>query len=110
MGTMDSSPIVVLCTVPDQPAAERVGRGLVEAKLAACVNVIPGLRSFYRWEGEVQDDAELLLVIKTVRGRYAEVEAFVTEAHPYDVPELIQLDVGGGSKGYLEWLVGSSTG
>lgn len=107
---MEAAPIVLLCTVPDQPTAERVGKGLVEARLAACVNVIPGLRSFYRWDGEVQDDAELLLVIKTVRSRYAEVEAFVAEAHPYDVPELIQLDVGGGSKAYLDWVVGSSTG
>lgn len=104
MATESDAPLVVLCTAPDEEVAARLARGLVETRLAACVNVIPGLRSFYTWKGEVQDDREVQLFIKTRRGRLAEVERWITEHHPYEVPEIVALAVADGSKPYLDWL------
>ena len=95
---------LVLCTVPDEEVAERLAKGLVGARLAACVNVVPAIRSFYRWEGEVRDDAELLLVIKTHPDRYAALEAWLLDAHPYDVPEVIALPIEQGWARYLGWI------
>jgi periplasmic divalent cation tolerance protein len=96
--------MVVLCTAPDANVAARLARGLVEAKLAACVNVISGLKSFYVWKGELQEDAEVQLVIKSRREHLAALEAWIAEHHPYDVPEVLCLAVDGGSKAYLDWL------
>ncbi|MHC4952429.1 MAG: divalent-cation tolerance protein CutA [Planctomycetota bacterium] len=94
---------VLLCTAP--PAeAERIARQLVERQLAACVNVLPGAMSIYRWEGEVQSEAESLLVIKATAG---EVEALIEALpglHPYEVPELLSLPVDGGLPAYLAWV------
>lgn len=98
------SPILVLSTAPDADVAARLARGLVDGKLAACVNVIGGLRSFYRWEGEVHDDAEVQLLIKSRQHRFDALEAWLREHHPYDIPEIIALPIGGGSKDYLAWL------
>jgi periplasmic divalent cation tolerance protein len=98
------APILVLCTAPDATVGAQLARGLVDAKLAACVNVVPGLRSFYFWEGEVHDDAEVQLLIKTRRERFEELEAYVKAHHPDDVPELLALPIEGGSKEYLGWL------
>ena len=98
-------PIVVLCTAPaDAECAAELARGLVEARLAACVNLIPGVRSFYRWEGAIQDDPEVQLVIKTRRGRFAQLEAWLNEHHPYDVPEILALPIAQGATPYLDWL------
>lgn len=94
----------VLCTVPDENTATRIARALVEGGLAACCNVVPGLRSVYMWKGEVCDDAELLLIIKTRLDRFGELEAAVRDLHPYDVPELIALPVARGSADYLTWM------
>lgn len=101
----DSEPIVVLCTAPSEEVAERLARGVIEAKLAGCVNIVPGVRSIYRWEGAVQDDQEVLLVVKSTRHRYAALEAWLVEHHPYDVPEVIALDITAGSRAYLDWLL-----
>ena len=95
---------VVLITAPDAAAAEKLARALVEERLAACVNVLPGVHSFYRWEGSVQDDAELLLVAKTRAARVGALAARVKELHPYDVPEVLELPATGGSKAYLDWV------
>jgi len=95
---------VVLITAPDAAAAENLARALVEERLAACVNVLPGVRSFYRWEGSVQDDAELLLVAKTRAERVGALAARVNELHPYDLPEILELPATGGSKAYLDWV------
>ena len=97
-------PVVVLCTAPDEQTAARLARGLVEARLAACVNVITGVRSFYRWQGKVEDDAEVQMLIKSRRGRAAELEAFLSREHPHDVPEILFLPIDDGSAPYLEWL------
>lgn len=99
-----SDALVVLCTVPDEPTAERLARGAVEAGLAACVNVLGGVRSFYRWKGTLQDDRELQLVLKTRRDRFDALAAWITREHPYEVPELLALSVEVGGASYLKWL------
>lgn len=96
--------VVLLCTVPDAEVAERLARLVVDSGQAACVNIVPGLRSIYRWEGKTCDDAELLLLIKTRRERAAEVAAAVVQAHPYDNPEVISLPMHEGLTAYLGWV------
>lgn len=100
----DEEALLVLCTAPDSESAAVLARGLVDARLAACVNVIPGLRSFYRWDDEVQDDAEVQLLIKTRRGRMEELQRWLVANHPYDVPEVLALPITGGVAEYLSWL------
>lgn len=100
----DSAVRIVLVTAPDPACAERLARTLVEEKLAACVNVVPGVRSFYRWEGAVQADDELLLVAKTRSDRGPALAARVKELHPYDLPEVLELPAVGGSDAYLDWV------
>lgn len=95
---------VVLITAPDASAAEKLARALVEERLAACVNVVPGVRSFYWWEGNVQDDTELLLVAKTRVERVGALAARVDELHPYDLAEVLELPATGGSDAYLDWV------
>ena len=95
---------VVFVTAPDAEVAERLARGLVEERLAACVNLIPGIRSFYRWEGAVQNDAEVLLVVKTRTDRLEALASRLQELHPYELPEILGLPVTGGSQAYLDWI------
>ena len=98
---------VCLCTVPNAEVGAQLARGLVESKHAACVNIVPGVRSVYRWKGEVQDDAELLLIIKTSAERFEAMRAWLLEAHPYEVPELLALPVEAGAAPYLAWVLES---
>lgn len=101
----DDRAILILCTAPAKgDVAERLARGLVEARLAACVNVLGPMRSLYRWQGEIQDDQELQLLIKTRASRWAEVQAYVAGHHSYEVPELLMLPIGAGAETYLAWL------
>lgn len=95
--------LVVLVTAPPDRAPE-LARGLVEAGVAACVNVVPGVRSIYRWQGAVHDDAEALLVIKTTRGGFEALRAEVTARHPYDVPEVLAVPLAAGHAPYLAWI------
>lgn len=95
---------VVLMTAPDGETGARIARALVEERLAACVNVVPGVRSIYRWQGRIEDDAEVLLIAKTHADRCEELAARVRALHPYDLPEVIALAVAGGSSDYLAWL------
>ncbi|MEM1416966.1 MAG: divalent-cation tolerance protein CutA [Myxococcota bacterium] len=104
MSPTDAEPLVVLSTAPDAEVASRLARLLVEGGHAACVGMLPGLRSVYRWEGEVHEDAEVQLVIKTVRGRFPALRDALLAAHPYDVPELLALPVVDGGEAYLRWL------
>lgn len=101
--------ILVLCTAPDADVAADLGKRLVDDKLAACVNMIPGLRSFFFWDGKVQDENEVQLLIKTRRPLLSAVEAAIGKHHPYDVPEILAIDVADGSRAYLEWLVAQTT-
>ena len=94
----------MLCTCPDAATAQRLAGGLVERRLAACVNVLPAIRSIYRWQGEIQDDAEVLMIAKTTRLAYPALEAWLVEHHPYDVPEVLAVPVLKGSAAYLEWV------
>jgi periplasmic divalent cation tolerance protein len=94
---------VVLVSVPRGGKAESLAEGLVEAGLAACVNVVPAV-SIYRWKGRVHRDMESLLLIKTSADKIKELERWVKARHPYEVPEFIALPVAGGSKEYLSWM------
>jgi periplasmic divalent cation tolerance protein len=96
--------LAVLSTIGSAEDAERIARALVEQSLAACVNVVPGVVSTYRWKGEVQRDAELLLVIKTRADRFAALEHALRALHPYEVPEAIALPIVAGHGPYLAWL------
>lgn len=87
--------------------ADRIGAALVTAGHAACVNVIDGIRSIYHWKGEIETDEEALLIVKTTAPRVPELEALLTEIHPYDVHELICLPIEAGSPGYLDWIAES---
>ena len=101
------SALVVLSTFPSADKAAEVARQLVDAKLAACVNIVPAIRSIYRWQGAISDDAEVLAIIKTTTERYDALAQLVTSLHPYDVPELLALPVAAGHAPYLAWLAAS---
>lgn len=94
----------VITTVPDPETGERLGRMLVEERLAACANVVPGVVSLYRWQGALERSAEALVVLKTTSGRLDALQARAVELHPYDVPEVIALSVEGGHGPYLAWV------
>ena len=96
--------IVILSTVPDADKATEIAKALVEERLVACVNIIPGLRSIFRWEGKIADDAEVLCIIKTARDRFDQVAARIKALHPYSVPEIIALPIVRGFEPYLEWV------
>ncbi|GAA6755650.1 cation tolerance protein CutA [Thermus sp. 2.9] len=95
---------VVLITVPTEEVAKTLARALVEERLAACVNIVPGLTSIYRWQGEVVEDRELLLVVKTTTFAFPRLKERVRALHPYTVPEIIALPIAEGHGPYLEWL------
>jgi periplasmic divalent cation tolerance protein len=99
---------VVLITAPDVETASRLARALVEERLAACVNLVPGIRSIYRWEGEVSEDAEVLLLAKTRADRCDALAARIEALHPYELPEVVALPVASGSVRYLAWVVTES--
>ncbi len=103
-----SAYVVILVTCPTRAVGERIGRTLVGDRLAACVNVLPGLISVYRWQGKVQRDREVLLLIKTRRRLFRRLAARVADLHPYDTPEILALAVVDGSSRYLTWLADST--
>ena len=90
--------------MPDRESGERISRVLVEEHLAACVNLVPGLSSIYRWQGEIQQDQECLLLIKTTAERFEVLADRLRGLHPYDVPEIIALPIGAGDPAYLNWI------
>ncbi len=100
--------LVVLVTAPVGEEATRIARTLVDERLAACVNVLSGVRSIYRWQGEVCDEPEALLVVKTTRERLDALRARILAVHPYDTPEVLALPVEAGSERYLAWLAGAA--
>jgi periplasmic divalent cation tolerance protein len=96
--------IVVLSACASLEEGQRIARGLVEKKLAACVNLIPGVRSIYRWKGVVEDEAEVVLVIKSSRGLFNQLRIELERMHSYEVPEAIAIPVVEGSERYLGWM------
>lgn len=100
----DLSIVSVYCTVPDQACAERLATALLEERLAACVNVLPGVRSHYRWEGSLQRDDELVLLAKTRAALGRRVCERLAELHPHEVPCAVVLPVADGLPAYLEWV------
>jgi periplasmic divalent cation tolerance protein len=97
--------ILVMTNVPDTSVATALGHHLVENKLAACVNLLPGVQSIYRWQGTVEEASEVTILIKTTQARYVELEAAIQAVHPYQVPEIIALPMTGGFPSYLDWIV-----
>lgn len=100
-----SDVLVVMCSCPDIGTAETLAAGLVEHRLAACVSILPAVRSVYRWQGKTNADSETLMLVKTSRAALAGLEAWLVEQHPYDLPEIIALPVQAGLPAYLDWVV-----
>jgi periplasmic divalent cation tolerance protein len=94
---------MVVTTAPDREEAERLAEGILDSRLAACVQMA-GIRSFFLWDGALQRENEIVLFIKTTDQRYDDLETYIHRYHPYDVPEIIRLPVTGGLSGYLGWL------
>ena len=103
---MTADVLVVFCTFPPGDKIAEVARTLVEENLAACVNIVPGVRSIYSWQGKVCDDPEQLAVIKTTTARFEAMRARLVALHPYDVPEVVGMDVAKGHPDYLAWVRG----
>ena len=95
---------IVLSTCPDQGVAESIAATLVENKLAACVNIVPGLTSVYEWQGNVEKSQEHLLIAKTTITIYQAVENAILENHPYELPEIISIPINNGLANYLSWI------
>lgn len=100
----DGATLLVFTNLPDRDAAMKIARELVARRLAACVNILNGCTSVYRWKGELEEAQEVPVLIKTRAARYAEVEAAIRELHPYELPEIVAVPVERGLTDYLEWV------
>jgi periplasmic divalent cation tolerance protein len=100
--------LIAFCTCPDRDHADTLARALVDRRLAACVSLLPGVHSVYRWQGGLEHAEEVQLLIKTSADRFAALQAAVLELHPYELPELIAVEVAAGLAPYLAWI-GEST-
>ena len=96
--------IIIFCTVDSAELGERIATDLVESRQVACVNIIPGIRSIYRWEGKLCRDAEFMLVIKSVAGKFDDVRERIRQLHTYRLPEVIAVAIADGDAEYLNWL------
>jgi periplasmic divalent cation tolerance protein len=106
---MTTDAIIAFTTVADEAAARMLADRLVAERLAACVQIVPGLRSVYRWEGAVRHDDEVQLVIKSVAGNVDAIAALLHEHHPYDLPELVAVRIDAGAQNYLDWIAAEVT-
>ena len=95
---------LVLSTCPNQESAESIAMKLVENKLAACVNIVPGLTSVYEWQGKIETSQEHLLIVKTKSAAFQAVETAILDRHPYELPEIIAVSITQGLAGYLHWI------
>lgn len=101
---MEHKGIVVYITAPNEDEAARMAKALVEARLAGCVNIIRNIRSIYSWQGRIEDEPEVLMVVKTQKSLFEELSKKVRELHSYSVPEIIALPIVEGSQDYIRWL------
>jgi periplasmic divalent cation tolerance protein len=99
--------IVVMTTVGTEEQANLIAREIVERRQAACVNIVPGVRSIYRWKGKIRKDGELLLIVKTLEGELDDVTATIRELHSYELPEILSFRVDRGEQGFLDWIAAS---
>lgn len=99
--------IVVMTTVGTEEQANLIAREIVERRQAACVNIVPGVRSIYRWKGKIRKDGELLLIVKTLEGELDGVTATIRELHSYELPEILSFRVDRGEQGFLDWIAAS---
>jgi len=96
--------VVVLATFPDLVVGRKIARQLVERRLAACVNLNPGVTSIYRWDGKIEEETEVQGLIKTTRVGFEKLKAAIVDLHPYNTPEVLLVSVDGGAEGYLNWV------
>lgn len=99
---------IVFFTAPSLEVARELAAGILERRLAACANLVPGVESHYWWEGKLCHEAEVLMILKTTETRLAELEAHVLEAHPYDTPEFVAWPISAGSQRYLDWVTANT--
>ena len=102
----DEKAIVVMTTLPDFKYAETLAGNLISKDLAACVQIIPQITSVYKWEGAIQKDSEVLLLVKTIQSKFSVVQNAIKENHPYTVPEVLAIPASDVSDDYLEWMSG----
>jgi len=95
---------MALSTFPDVETARKISREIVDSALVACVNIVPAVESIYYWEGKVETSAESLAIFKLTAARYSDFESRLRELHPYDIPEIVRLNIAGGSVEYLRWI------
>lgn len=100
--------IIIFCTVPSHDIGMKIADDLVSGKYAACVNILPGLTSIYRWKGDICNEKELLLIIKSRKTLFDDICVRIKALHPYEVPEIIYYSLDGGSDPYLQWLSAST--
>lgn len=105
---MENKPIVVLSTTPDLKCAKEIAHLLVQKKKAACCNIIPNIISVYEWDSKINEDNEYLLIIKSTSGKYKDLEQLIISNHPYDLPEIISVDIEKGYPAYMNWIIEST--
>jgi periplasmic divalent cation tolerance protein len=103
-GSMTQQPKLILCTTDSHSSAKQLARNLVEKKLVACVNIVPNMTSVYSWQGQIHEDEEWLMLIKSTYERFGDIKDFVSANHPYDSPELISINIEDGLPDYLTWI------
>ncbi len=106
---MSDDVVMVFMTAADRAEARRLADMLVDRRLAACVQIMPEMESVYRWQGKIERQPEVLLIAKTVRGKFAELEAQVRSVHSYEIPEIVAVPLTAGSRSYVDWLSASVT-
>lgn len=109
MSAAEDPVLLVIVNAPDRDTAGKIGRALVEARVAACVNVMSPCTSIYRWQGSVETAEEVPLLVKTAASRYVALEALVRSLHPYELPEIIAVPCGRGLPAYLDWVRAETT-
>lgn len=108
MSADNNQVLLVLSTLPDQAAAQKLARALIESRLAACVNVLAPCQSVYRWRDAIEEATEVPVLIKTTASRYAELESVVRAHHPYELPEIVAVQPARGLPEYLAWIAGET--